>query len=140
VHACVEHMTCMNGKSCNLQTCDVCMRQSPFSNQWVHKHKKMPLLLIKRALSALSCIHAAVPCSQLAQPRDTKFWSIPKDWWNMKPTAPWVHERPSTSAVKEPRPSLHSLPGGGPLESPPDQMHTWHHGVGREFCASAIAP
>lgn len=56
----------------------------------------------------------------------------------MKRTAAWVTERPWTSAVKQPAPTLHTLPGGGPCDSPPDQMHTWHHGVGREFCASAI--
>ena len=56
----------------------------------------------------------------------------------MKRSAPWLQERPATSAVKLPAPSLHALPGGGPLESPPDQMHTWHHGVGREFASSAI--
>ena len=39
-----------------------------WSNQWVRKHEEMPLLLVKRALSALSCIHAAVPCGQLALP------------------------------------------------------------------------
>ena len=62
----------------------------------------------------------------------------PKEWWDMKLTAQWRQERPSTSAVKHPPPSLHSLPGGGATESPPDQMHTWHHGIGREFCASVI--
>ena len=58
----------------------------------------------------------------------------------MKVTAQWRGERPSTHAVKMPAPLLHSLPGGGETFSPPDQMHTWHHGVGREFCSSAIAP
>ena len=58
----------------------------------------------------------------------------------MKPTAAWRQERPWSSAVRHPPPSLHSLPGGHPCESPPDQMHTWHHGVGREFCSSSIVP
>ena len=58
----------------------------------------------------------------------------------MKLTAAWRQERPWTSAVRDPPPSLHSLPGGHPCESPPDQMHTWHHGVGREFCSSSIVP
>ena len=65
-------------------------------------------------------------------------WS--KDWYDMKLTAAWRQERPWTSAVRDPPPSLHSLPGGHPCESPPDQMHTWHHGVGREFCSSSIVP
>lgn len=42
----------------------------------------------------------------------------------------------SGTTAKPPFPSW----GGGATESPPDQMHTWHHGVGREFCSSAIAP
>ncbi len=58
----------------------------------------------------------------------------------MKLDAPWRRNRPWTSAVKHPPPSLHSLPGGGACFSPPDQMHTWHHGIGREFCSSAIVP
>ena len=57
----------------------------------------------------------------------------------MKPTAQWRGERPWVPAVAHPPPLLHILPGGQPTGSPPDQMHTWHHGVGREFAASAVA-
>lgn len=63
-----------------------------------------------------------------------------EEWYNMKVDAQWRMERPSTPAVRDPAPSLHLLPGGKPTMSPPDQMHTWRHGVGREFAASAIAP
>ena len=57
----------------------------------------------------------------------------------MKVSAQWRSERPSDeNPVRDPPPLLHTLPGGGPCESPPDQMHTWHHGIGREFVASCI--
>lgn len=56
----------------------------------------------------------------------------------MKASAKWRQERPSDSAVKDPAPFLHSIPGGDPCLAPPDQMHTWHHGVGREFTSSCI--
>ena len=63
-----------------------------------------------------------------------------QDWYNMKITAQWRSERPSDeSPVRDPPPLMHTLPGGGACESPPDQMHTWHHGIGREFVASSIA-
>ena len=62
-----------------------------------------------------------------------------QDWFNMKITAQWRQERPGNeNPVRAPAPLLHELPGGGPCESPPDQMHTWHHGTGREFVASCI--
>ena len=58
----------------------------------------------------------------------------------MKISAQWRSERPSDeNPVRDPPPLMHTLPGGGPCESPPDQMHTWHHGIGREFVASCIA-
>ena len=62
-----------------------------------------------------------------------------EDWFNMKPTALWRQQRPHTRAVKG-FVSLHALPGGHECVGCPDQMHTWHHGYGREFAASAIAP
>ena len=63
-----------------------------------------------------------------------------QDWYNMKTSAQWRSERPSDeNPVRDPPPLMHTLPGGGPCESPPDQMHTWHHGIGREFVASCIA-
>ena len=58
----------------------------------------------------------------------------------MKTTAQWRSERPWTSAVKDFGSSLHDVPGCGATEAPPDMMHTWHHGVGREFTSSAIVP
>lgn len=58
----------------------------------------------------------------------------------MKQNAQWRGERPWVPAVAQPPPLLHTLPGGQPTGSPPDQMHTWHHGVGREFAASTVAP
>ena len=62
-----------------------------------------------------------------------------QDWWNMKVSAQWRSERPSDeNPVYDPPPLMHTLPGGGPCESPPDQMHTWHHGIGREFVACCI--
>ena len=58
----------------------------------------------------------------------------------MKTTSVWRTMRPADDIAVYSKPSLQSLPGGHPLDAPPDQMHTWHHGVGREFVSSAIAP
>ena len=57
----------------------------------------------------------------------------------MKVSAQWRSQRPSDeNPVYDPPPLMHTLPGGGPCESPPDQMHTWRHGIGREFVACCI--
>lgn len=57
----------------------------------------------------------------------------------MKITARWRQGRPGDeNPVRDPAPLLHALAGGHPCESPPDQMHTWHHGIGREFVANCI--
>lgn len=56
----------------------------------------------------------------------------------MKPGSQWRTGPPAPRAVKGSI-SLHTLPGGGECCAPPDVMHTWHHGVGREFGSSAVA-
>lgn len=62
-----------------------------------------------------------------------------QDWFNMKTSAQWRSERPSDeNPVRDPPPLMHTLPGGGACDAPPDQMQTWHHGIGREFVASCI--
>ena len=59
----------------------------------------------------------------------------------MKVTAPWRQERPGPDPCYEgATPAVRRLFGGMPTESPPDQMHAWHHGVGRDFMASTIVP
>lgn len=131
----------------------VCMffppRKGPLADEWIHKHSQMSLLLWQRNLfgktlattcmifaSIFACI--CVVFYRFVVGKRLRKRKI-KEWWDMKTSACWRQERPSNSAVKLPPPSLHFLPGGQPGESPPDQMHTWHHGVGREFCTSAIA-
>ena len=59
----------------------------------------------------------------------------------MKTSAQWRTDRPGPDCLKPgPPPAIHSVAGGLPRQAPPDQMHTWHYGVGKEFCASAIVP
>ena len=58
----------------------------------------------------------------------------------MKLNATWRRQRPGEDPVyAHASPPIHRLHGGEPFLSPPDQMHTWHHGIGRDCMASMIA-
>ena len=66
--------------------------------------------------------------------------SSPQDWHDIKVTSRWRRERPGEDPVyPDKSPSIQRLAGGQPFDSPPDQMHTWHHGIGRDCMASLIA-
>lgn len=63
-----------------------------------------------------------------------------KDWWNASLTAPWRSNRPGDWPCDVNSPAaIHQVPGMGPTVAPPDQMHTWHQGMGQHFCASIVA-
>ena len=59
---------------------------------------------------------------------------ILQDWWCTALTAQWRRQRPGDWPSKLDRPAkIHTVPGMGPTDAPPDQMHTWHLGVG-QYC------
>ena len=89
--------------------------------------------------SSESLTHSCAKLAVYMHAHDLAVQLFAQDWYNVKTSAQWRSERPSNeNPVRDPPPLMHTLPGGGPCESPPDQMHTWHHGVGREFVASCI--
>eukprot|EP00438_Fugacium_kawagutii_P033540 Skav214229 [mRNA] locus=scaffold3778:171601:198758:- [translate_table: standard] len=62
------------------------------------------------------------------------FCGVKGDW-------PWQRERPGewpskTDVVAK----MHTVPGMGPTDAPPDQMHTWHLGTGQFVCGATVAP
>lgn len=62
-----------------------------------------------------------------------------QDWWRTDLAATWRGSRPGSDPCYAPS-SLSVVPGCGPLDACPDQAHTWHLGVGREFTGSMIVP
>ena len=106
------------------------LRQNPSVAHWIFQHEKMS--------------HVQRPSSKVALDRNCSqtlcVISNYKDWFNMKIDAVWRSERPGPDPVEHPAPTLHDLPGGPPTVAPPDMMHTWHHGVGKHFVASCVAP
>lgn len=72
-------------------------------------------------------------------------WNTPcayvilQDWWCTSLDATWRSHRPGASPVYAPA-ALHIVPGMGPTDAPPDQMHTWHLGIGQQLAGSAVVP
>lgn len=67
--------------------------------------------------------------------------SVYKDWWCTALQAQWRGHRPGEWPSKVDVPArIHSVAGLGPTDAPPDQMHTWHLGVGQIVCGSTIVP
>ena len=102
------------------------LRQNPSVVHWIFQQEKMS--------------YVQRPSSKVALGSQTFCIMSNKDWFNMKVDAARRSERPGPDPVEHPAPTLHDLPGGPPTEWPPDMMHTWHHGVGKHFVASCVAP
>ena len=64
--------------------------------------------------------------------------ALMQGWWQPSLRAPWRANRPGPSPTDGS--ALSVVPGLGALDSPPDQMHTWHLGVGQHFTGSMVAP
>ena len=64
-----------------------------------------------------------------------------QDWWRTSLTAQWRGHRPGgwPSNLDSPA-KIHIVAGLGPTDGPPDQMHTWHLGVGQDVVASTVVP
>lgn len=62
-----------------------------------------------------------------------------QDWWCTSLSAQWRLHRPGSCPSKDgPPAALHQVPGAGTLFAPPDQMHTWHLGIGQWFCGASV--
>lgn len=59
-------------------------------------------------------------------------------WWQTSLEAPWRTRRPGPPASEGS--ALACVPGLAPDSQPPDQMHTWHLGLGQEFTGSMVVP
>ena len=67
------------------------------------------------------------------------YFVLLQEWWRTDDAAPWRDDRPGADPTLSPS-ALSVVPGCGPLDACPDQAHTWHLGVGQEFCGSMIVP
>lgn len=65
------------------------------------------------------------------------YFVLLQEWWRNDDAAPWRADRPGADPTFGPS-ALSVVPGCGPLDACPDQAHTWHLGVGQEFCGSMI--
>ena len=62
-----------------------------------------------------------------------------QDWWCTSLSAQWRLHRPGSCPSRDgPPAALHQVPGAGTLFAPPDQMHTWHLGIGQWFCGASV--
>ena len=63
---------------------------------------------------------------------------VEQDWWQTSLRAPWRAERPGPPATDGS--ALAAAPDLHAYASPPDQMHTWHLGIGQDFAGSMVVP
>lgn len=64
-----------------------------------------------------------------------------EDWWCTALTAEWRQHRPGEWPSNTDIPAkIHSVPGLGPTDAPPDQMHTWNLGIGQFVCGGTADP
>lgn len=91
----------------------------------------MSVLLIQGRILRHSLVHIKIDFKNL----------LTEDWFCTALSAQWRGERPGewpskTDVVAK----MHTVPGMGPTDAPPDQMHTWHLGTGQFVCGAAIVP
>lgn len=64
-------------------------------------------------------------------------WAFLQGWWDVSLQAPWRAHRPGAPATNGS--ALAVVPGLQATSAPPDQMHTWHLGLGQVLAGGLIA-
>lgn len=113
----------------------IVVRKMPPTDHGFHKLQSMPVL---RSLGTYLRFFGTLclqPCAR-CHPAQV----LIQDWWCTSLTSIWRTCRPGSWPCSPGSPAnLHVVPGLGPTDCPPDQMHTWHLGVGQVLCGSTIA-
>ena len=63
---------------------------------------------------------------------------VVQGWWHTSMQAPWRAERPGEPATDGS--AIAAVPGLDATAGPPDQMHTWHLGVGQYLAGGLVVP
>ena len=107
------------------------LRKVPPIVHWLYFYENLPILQCTgRGLKCDLCIIAGKIRMVFVQ-----------DWFCTALSAQWRKHRPGDWPCFMDIPAtIHQVPGMGPTVAPPDQMHTWHLGVGQQVCGSTVAP